>query len=56
MPEQKLEPDTNALKVSMDDLGWVGVDPMSEEVVELRQYLADNNGIRGLEVVSPEEV
>ena len=56
MPEQKLERDVNAQKVAFDDLGWVGVDPMSNEVVALREYLRDNNGIRGLEVVSPDEV
>ena len=56
VPEQKLEPDNNALKVPFDDLGWVGVDPMSEEVVELRENLSENNGIRGLQVVSPDEV
>ena len=56
VPEQKLEPDSNALKVPFDDLGWVGVDPMSEEVVELRENLSENNGIRGLEVVSADEI
>ncbi len=49
MPEPKLERDNNALKVPFDDLGWVGVNPMSEAVVELRNYLSNNNGIRGLE-------
>lgn len=37
-------------------LGWVGIDRNAPEVVELREYLAANNGIRGLEVLAPDEI
>ena len=56
MPEQKLERDSEALKVPFDELGWVGINPMGEEVVELREKLSENNSIRDLEIVSPNEV
>ncbi len=39
-----------------DALGWVGRDPNAPDVIALRRQLAANNGIRGLEVLRPEEV
>ncbi len=36
--------------------GWIGVDSDSDEVIALREYLKANNGINGLEVVTPDEV
>jgi ectoine hydroxylase-related dioxygenase (phytanoyl-CoA dioxygenase family) len=56
MPEPTLIKDEQVSAVPLNDLGWVGVDRNSPEIVELRDYLAENNGIRGLEVVSPDEV
>ncbi|MBL6691526.1 MAG: phytanoyl-CoA dioxygenase family protein [Pseudomonadales bacterium] len=56
MPEPQLEQDNAALNIPLDQLGWVGADPDDPKVVELRNYLEANNGIKGLEVVSPDEV
>lgn len=39
-----------------DQLGWVGVDRDSEELQELRDYLAANNGMKGLDVLEPDQV
>lgn len=51
-----LKPDTAALDKALDDLGWVGVDKLADKINELREYLEKNNGIRGLDVVDPEDV
>lgn len=56
MPEPQLEQDNAALEIPLDQLGWVGSDPNDPEVIELRNHLESNNGIKGLEVVSPDEV
>ncbi len=56
MPEPKLVPDNEAAHIALDELGWVGVDRDSPEVSALRDYLAENNGIKGLETVTPNEV
>ncbi len=42
--------------LALNDLGWVGNDPEATALNELRGYLEANNGIKGLEVVSPDEV
>lgn len=56
MPEATLENDADVAKTSLNALGWVGVEPDAPEVCELRDYLTQNNGIKGLEVVAPDEV
>lgn len=56
MPEPQLEQDRAALELPLDKLGWVGQNPKAPEVVELREYLEANNGIKGLETVEPHEV
>lgn len=55
LPEKPLA-DGAAMDLPLNDLGWVGNDPQAAAVNELREYLQGNNGIKGLEVVSPEEV
>ncbi|HBP16134.1 MAG TPA: hypothetical protein DD457_13055, partial [Gammaproteobacteria bacterium] len=35
---------------------WVNVEPNAADVVELREYLRANNGIRGLEILTPDQV
>jgi ectoine hydroxylase-related dioxygenase (phytanoyl-CoA dioxygenase family) len=56
MSEPRLIRDRSATKLPLNELGWVGVDRNSAEVCRLRDYLAANNGIRGLEVVAHDEV
>lgn len=51
-----LQADPAAMQMSFNQLGWVGVDPDAPEVVSLREYLKENSGIRGLQVLSPDEV
>ena len=38
------------------DVGWAGIDSDAPEVRERRAYLQANNGLRGLEVLSPHEI
>ncbi|MEM7342307.1 MAG: phytanoyl-CoA dioxygenase family protein [Actinomycetota bacterium] len=38
------------------ELGWVGIDRDAPEIAELRAHLSEANGIRGLEIFSPDEV
>ena len=52
----ELEPDPGARDKPLDELGWVGVERSGQGLDELRAYLEANNGIRGLEVVDPEDV
>jgi ectoine hydroxylase-related dioxygenase (phytanoyl-CoA dioxygenase family) len=54
--EPVLEPDNGTEELLLNDLGWVGVDPDSEDLNKLRAYLLENNGIKGIEVVLPNEV
>ncbi len=56
MATDELLEDNEASHLELDELGWVGVDPNAKELVEKRTYLEAHNGIRGLEIVSPEEV
>ncbi len=56
MPEQQLEQDASATSLPLDQLGWVGTDPNDPEVVAHREYLEANNGIKGLEIVSPADI
>lgn len=51
-----LKHDAGAANVPLNELGWVGVDRSAREIVELREYLAENNGIRGLELFEPDQV
>ena len=48
--------DPAAMQTALDDLGWVDADPTDPEIETLRRHLAANNGIRGLDVVDPDEV
>lgn len=52
----KFQKDKAVFDVPLDKLGWVGVDKSSDEVAALRDHLLANNGIKGLEVVSPDEI
>jgi hypothetical protein len=54
--DQLMMQDETAMGLSLNDLGWVDRDPAAPEVEKLRKYLAANNGIRDLEVVTPDEV
>lgn len=56
MPEPQLEADNNATSLNLDALGWVGVDSDSQSIITKREYLEDNNGIKGLQTVAPDEV
>ncbi|MEZ5557084.1 MAG: phytanoyl-CoA dioxygenase family protein [Pseudomonadales bacterium] len=56
MLEPDRELDDAAASLPLDELGWVGVDRNADEVRRLREYLEEHNGIRGLEVVAPEDV
>ena len=53
---QRLNNDTEAINLPLDELGWVGVDRNSPDLNKVRKYLSANNGIKELEVVAPEEV
>ncbi|MFT4714103.1 MAG: hypothetical protein ACI8W1_002604 [Candidatus Azotimanducaceae bacterium] len=46
----------NKLKEANENFGWAGLDANSSEFVEQRKYLAANNGIKGLEIVEPDEI
>ena len=48
--------DDRAMQFALNDLGWVGRDPNSPEVSTLRDYLSENNGIKELEVLRPDEI
>ena len=52
----QLVDDSDAASVPLNDLGWVSVDPNAPDVVELRDYLLANNGIKDLEIVTPDQV
>lgn len=51
-----LEPYPEVFEVDGSALGWLDVDRDAPEVVALRQHLAANNGIAGLETVRPDEI
>ena len=52
----RLEPDPGAFSVPLDETGWVHEDQASEMVKERREYLKDNNGIKGLQLFDPSEI
>jgi ectoine hydroxylase-related dioxygenase (phytanoyl-CoA dioxygenase family) len=54
--ESRLENDSDVASLGDDSLGWVGVDRNDPDVVRLKDHLAANNGIRGIDIVSPTEV
>ncbi len=56
MPEPLLEQDDSVSKKALDELGWVGCKPDDPDVVALRDHLEANNGLKGLEILSPHEV
>ena len=56
MSEPRLEEDKTATNLSQDEFGWVGSKPDDPAVIELRNYLEANNGLKGLQIVSPAEV
>jgi ectoine hydroxylase-related dioxygenase (phytanoyl-CoA dioxygenase family) len=51
-----LHEDDEAKNLDLDDLGWVGLDPGAEEFVQKRACFEANNGIKGLEIVPPEDI
>jgi ectoine hydroxylase-related dioxygenase (phytanoyl-CoA dioxygenase family) len=51
-----LSSDTTAMDLELNELGWVGHDSNGLEAAEQREYFESNNGIKGLEVVRPNEV
>lgn len=53
---ERLTNDHDAIKLPLNELGWVGVDRDSAGIQDKRQYLAAHNGIKGLDIVSPQEV
>ena len=55
MTDATFTPDPDALTRSVDELGWVGRSPDDPDVVALRAYLEANNGLRGLEILEPDE-
>jgi hypothetical protein len=46
----------NKPKESNENFGWVGLDANAPEFIEQRKYLTANNGIKGLEIVEPDEI
>ena len=58
MPDlpEKPSADDAAMGLALNDLGWVGNNPQAAAINELRAYLETNNGIKGLEFLSPDEV
>lgn len=42
--------------MSIDNLGWIGVDKNAQEIVEQRRYLQKNNGIKSLEILKPQQI
>lgn len=53
---KQLNNDSEAMNLKLDELGWVGHGCDEQEWVKEREYLQANNGIKGLEVVTPDEV
>ncbi len=51
-----LQPDPDVSKQPLNDLGWVNRNPLDEKITLLRQRLEQDNGIRGLEILNPDEV
>lgn len=51
-----LQPDDKVQHLSINEVGWVGVDKNSPELLALREKLASQNGIRGLPLYEPTEV
>lgn len=56
MSEPGLEKDDSVMQLALDELGWVGHNPDDPDVVALREHLAANNGIKGLEMLTSDEV
>lgn len=56
MSSSVLEPDPRAIEAPRDDLGWVGVEREDPAHEALRVHLEGHNGIRGLEVVAPNDI
>jgi hypothetical protein len=56
MAHDTLQPNPDAASRPLDALGWVDVDRDAPEIEKLRTYLEANAGIRGLDVVTPDEI
>lgn len=56
MSEPTLEKDDEISELSDMELGWVDIDRNDPEILALKDHLDANNGIKGLEVVSPSDV
>ena len=54
MSEAALENDEHIAELAYENLGWVGNNYEDPEICALRDYLEASNGIRGLEIVSPD--
>lgn len=53
-PEYLID-DPDVRELALNDVGWVGVKKDSSRVAKLQDYLARCNGIRGLEVLTPDQ-
>ncbi len=51
-----VEADDEAMQRPLNELGWVNRDPETRELAALRDYLSANNGIRGLEIHTPDQI
>ncbi|MEM7016323.1 MAG: phytanoyl-CoA dioxygenase family protein [Pseudomonadota bacterium] len=56
MSKPELIEDPTVFEKPLNNLGWVGKEPDNPETVDLKQRLEEKNGIRGLEVLNPDEV
>ena len=44
------------MDLASNKLGWVNREPADAKVQRLRVYLENNNGMKGLEILAPEEI
>ena len=44
------------MSLALDELGWIGVDANAPEIARRRVYLREHNGIRGLDVLTPNQI
>ena len=44
------------MNLASNKLGWVNRDPQDAKVQKLRAYLDNNNGMKGLEILAPDEI
>ena len=51
-----LQADDEVQHLSINEVGWIGVDKHSEEITSLKKSLIENNGIKGLEQFQPDDL